>query len=129
MDDPAWRRSQYGETFARCPAIGERPRNCPDLTGMRFGTLSVVGYHVGGSAHSRKGQSGRGNPLWVVMCDCGLFELRPARSIRVRVADDHGTSCCRECHAKRKTRSANPEKTAPQPCDDRTNGKSSSTLT
>ena len=89
------------ETYDSCPAIRERPRNCPDLAGMRYGTLTVVGYHVPGTAHAHRANAGKGNPLWVVRCDCGAFETRPAKIIRLKVEERSASGCCSRCHARR----------------------------
>lgn len=90
------------ETYDKCPALGTRPRNCRDMMGLRYGTLTVVGYHVSGSAHQRKANAGKGNPLWVMMCDCGAFTVRPARAIRQKIEEDNRSGCCGRCHQRRK---------------------------
>ena len=45
------------------------PRNVLDITGERYGHLTVVGLHVVSK-----------QPIWQVKCDCGDYELRLQRT-------------------------------------------------
>jgi hypothetical protein len=52
-----------------------------DLTGVRFGRFTVVGYSAAGG-------------VWVVRCSCGMYSTRRGKSVQnANNADD----CCEEC--------------------------------
>ena len=83
-------RSGNGRTIAQTGA------------GSRFGSLTVVGYHVPGTAHSRGGQAGRRNPLWggsfAIAARLSFVLPSPVRSGLERA---NCTACCRRCHEAR----------------------------
>lgn len=54
--------------------------NTPDLSGQRFGRLSIVGY---------AGDRGK----WVVRCDCGHYTIRVGRTL----TEGRGPDCCPAC--------------------------------
>jgi hypothetical protein len=75
----------------RLPLRAETSQACfIDLTGRRFGRLTVVG--ISAEVVAR----------WVVRCVCGSYGLRTARAIKKADED----ACCHQCHllalAKRK---------------------------
>ncbi|WP_148050978.1 hypothetical protein [Pseudomonas fluorescens] len=75
----------------RKPNRNEAGQDCfVDLTGRKFGRLTVVGI------------SAEVNARWVVRCVCGSYGLRTAKTIKN--ADQE--ACCHQCHllavAKRK---------------------------
>lgn len=73
-----------GRTLDFPPPMKLPPDIAPDLYGVTFGQLTVIGYH-------RKGQ-------WVVLCNCGNYELRRSKKIKKANPKD----CCDECWARSK---------------------------
>jgi hypothetical protein len=65
-----------------------------NFTGMRLGKLRVIGL----GAFRSTSQSGSKPTRWVVRCDCGYYEHRRTRTLRIalesRGAD---TGCCQRC--------------------------------
>ena len=58
-----------------------------DLTGTKYGRLTVIGYY----GHSNSCKSSQ----WVVRCDCGAYEIRNAK--RIRKSDKGKIYTCMEC--------------------------------
>lgn len=69
------------------PPLAERPMppQTPDLSGRKFGRLTVIRYH---RAHKHKGAQ------WLVRCTCGAYELRCTAVIKAEANPDH---CCQAC--------------------------------
>ena len=66
------------------------PRGTKDLTGKRFGRLTVIGL-------SREHKS-----KWVCRCDCSVFVLRKSKAIRNPRNDrDRCQLCCHYAYQKR----------------------------
>ena len=70
------------------------PADVADLTGVKIGRLTVVGYlgRIGG--HAR----------WLVRCVCGDYEARRRRAIVDPRPD--ADNCCEECHIEARLRRA-----------------------
>lgn len=68
----------------------EKLRNMgADLTGSRFGRLTVIGYH------SRKAKpNGAHKHRWVVRCACGRYSVRRGDSLR---RAKNPNECCERC--------------------------------
>ena len=64
------------------------PENIQDLTGVRFGRLTVIGLH----AHTQD------KVRWVVKCDCGNYNLRKTKAIRNK---NNSEDRCYDCRNKR----------------------------
>jgi hypothetical protein len=83
------------EHWDAAPTLPPCPVGCPDLTGTRFGRLTVVGYY-GPKRGSDKGTR------WLVRCACGAHEVRRAKVIK---SPGTGFHACRKCgfqkHVKR----------------------------
>lgn len=114
IDRVAWRVVQKGEHYERparqtmmcfdqAPPMrdlkehwtnnGMRPQ---DLTGMRSGYLTVIGYW-GRSPRSpdRNGTRGRTTQYWVCLCKCGLFTVNKAKALqRIRGPQEEPLMCC-----------------------------------
>lgn len=72
-----------------------RPDRLPDYSGIRRGRMVAIRFHrqsSGRSSGSRKGA------IWIVRCDCGLFELR---SIERWVKRADRDDCCTICDGRR----------------------------
>ena len=68
-----------------------------DLTGVRFGRFTVVGY-----LKSHK-QSKQTHHMWLVRCACGTYSLRKHRAIqRATNADDRCSECRHVRYLKRR---------------------------
>jgi hypothetical protein len=65
-----------------------------DLTGRQVGRLTVVRYH------GRSGVS-TPEPMWLVRCVCGDYELRRAKSI---IKETENDPCCLICRANDRLR-------------------------
>lgn len=65
---------------------------CPDwaedLTGRKFGRLTVIGFRCG---NEFKGA------LWVVRCVCGAYETRRSKAISKAINSEICTACCKAC--------------------------------
>lgn len=68
------------------PAVRMCPPNVEDRTGVRRGSLTVVGFHG-----YRQDQSGR--TQWTVRCDCGAYDIRSGRALRRLNMDDRCGFC------------------------------------
>jgi hypothetical protein len=80
-----------------CPPLRPMPKDGLDLTGRRWGRLTVAGLLDMGD-RSRSGRA-----AWVVRCDCGRFETRTARSIsRQHSPVEACTRCDYVRHIRRK---------------------------
>lgn len=73
------------EEFDAPPKSPPIPKNTPDLSGTRFGRLTVVRYHVKRNAH------GSG---WLCRCDCGTYVIRRNKSIKNPTNTEDR---CRQC--------------------------------
>lgn len=62
------------------------PRGTPDLTGVRYGRMTVIGM-------SERG--GRKGAKWVVRCLCGTYSLRKTYSVKNPLNHD---DMCAECN-------------------------------
>lgn len=62
------------------------PRDAPDLTGVRYGRMTVLGM-------SEKG--GKKGARWVVRCLCGTYSLRTTRAVKSPL--NRGDMCA-ECN-------------------------------
>ena len=71
-------------TFNRIPKYLKETKTFKDLTGIRFGRMTVVGY------------SDIIPKRWVCRCDCSAYELRSAKAIRNKENFD----MCYECRMK-----------------------------
>ncbi|WJT09232.1 hypothetical protein [Vibrio harveyi] len=70
------------------------PANAPQLTGIRFGRMTVLGFAIV--------QTGKKGGSWVVRCDCGTYTLRRTRAIRNPNNDQDRCEECRHlAHLKR----------------------------
>ena len=58
-----------------------------DLTGKKFGRLTVIGFKLGPTPNQKGG--------WVVRCDCGLFQIRRSKCLRTPSGD--GSWMCDQC--------------------------------
>ncbi|MFL5900897.1 MAG: hypothetical protein ACJ75S_06825 [Solirubrobacterales bacterium] len=77
-----------------------------DLTGTKFGLLTVVGWMgaIGGSCgRQRKGPDKPPKRMgaWLVRCACGDYEVRTARAIRNPNNKSDRCSICRDVQYKR----------------------------
>lgn len=79
---------KQGRHWKTSPPLRRIPKDTPDLTGIKFGQLTVVGLYAVGT-----GKYG----LWIVRCACGDYETRKARSIKTQSAKDDSTACCSQC--------------------------------
>jgi hypothetical protein len=66
----------------QCP-----PSCCTNLTGVRRGSLVVVGLH---KAHDGRGEGTR----WTVRCDCGAYDIRRTRTLKGRENLDDKCGFC-----------------------------------
>lgn len=66
------------------PPTKPAPHGAPDLTGIIFGRMRVIGYY---------GSNQKGG-LWLSRCTCGAYETRRAKAIRNPVNTD---DCCAKC--------------------------------
>lgn len=76
------RNLRSSDTCPRTRGIGAKYK---DYTGLRFGTLTVVGL-----LDCRKTR-------WIVRCDCGLYEARKPQVMR----NPSDMDCCHQCQALR----------------------------
>ena len=87
---PKWTELNYKyaqrKRFFTCPKM-RRNNNTVDLSGIRFGRLTVIGLSgnrkkLGGTSKGKgKARGTKYTRLWVVRCDCGVFEERITRTI------------------------------------------------
>lgn len=85
-----------GTWFTEQPPIRQKPRNQPqfvDLTGMRFGTVRVLGY-----SGTKKGNGSQ----WVCVCACGRYTIQNGKSIR-SVGSSPACSVCQKIRDRRRT--------------------------
>ncbi|MCK5235827.1 MAG: hypothetical protein KAR06_02485 [Deltaproteobacteria bacterium] len=91
--------SQTTETFDIQPPMGPKPKHVKNYKGLKFGRLTIIGYHSTTKKHEG---SGRGKAIhrWVAKCVCGRYELRRNHSIKkwLKCGDPNGIMCmkCRE---------------------------------
>lgn len=71
------------------PAMRKVPGNMPNLTGTKYGRLTVIGLAV----HRAHG----GSPRWVCRCVCGNYTLRRSKS--VKECTGHSCGPCDYQHA------------------------------
>jgi hypothetical protein len=76
-------------TFATPPPITSRPKYIENLTGRKYGRITVIGY-----SHMRK-INGKTpfHHYWVVKCVCGNYEHRKGSSIRRTIKKKTGDMC------------------------------------
>lgn len=98
--------SQSGVHYVHTPAITQWdappemrpiPENAPDLIGVKFGRLTVIGLHAG--MNSSNGAT------WVVRCVCGTYEPRKAKAIR---NPKNSKDACHSCRNVEYLRTARP---------------------
>ena len=65
-----------------------------DLTGAKFGHMTVLGI-AAGKSNPKRGRR------WVVRCACGIYAIRYARSITNPANSDDGCGNCRDVNYKR----------------------------
>jgi len=88
-----------GECLDVQPLMTEVPPFRPNYTGIRMGSLVVLGY----SASQRVNDLGSGK--WVCRCDCGMFTIRKGSSILLQqTKPNESPPSCSRCVAKRKIR-------------------------
>jgi hypothetical protein len=63
-----------------------------DLTGTRYGRMTVVGYL--GPVGKTLGKSRKRMGLWLVRCACSAFEQRSTRAIK---NPENSDDCCGDC--------------------------------
>ncbi len=64
-----------------------------DLTGMKKGTLTVVGVFL------KQNGKAVGNTRWVVLCACGYYEVRSTRGLK---NEKNTLDCCTRCQKNNK---------------------------
>ena len=69
------------------PKMKDVPIDAPNLIGVKFGKLTVVGLQD--KPQQRRGAS------WVVKCVCGKYETRHAKAIR---NEKNIGDCCKHCY-------------------------------
>lgn len=72
-----------------------RPPGAKDVTGLRVGRLTVVGYW-GRNSNGGKGTGARHR--WVVRCDCGMYSVRRVTSLQKSLTAGR-SDCCQRCKA------------------------------
>lgn len=77
-----------------------------DLTGHRFGRLTVVGYwgRTGGRSKGKAGQR------WACRCACGLYVIRTARTIEGGRDPDDKCLNCKHLDSLRRDQFTRPER-------------------
>lgn len=116
IDRVAWRVVGKGEHYERpdrlrmmcfdkAPPMRDRgvgPRGVmtQDLSGMRTGHLTVVGYWGRTEKkYTRSGVRGGGYHYWVCMCLCGLFTVMTGKALRRIRRPDEGPLMCAACQS------------------------------
>lgn len=74
-----------------------RDPKTPDLSGLRVGRLTVLGYWGRHNDQSRSRRTGTAaKHRWVVRCDCGMYSVRRATSL-TKTRARHDDDCCDRC--------------------------------
>jgi len=70
-----------------------------DLTGLKFGQMTVVEYYGGSNRYNKNGKSKykTGGARWVCRCSCGNYEVRKGKAIRKMVKGTRRREMCQEC--------------------------------
>jgi hypothetical protein len=85
--DPPEIRQRWGSAiFTAPPNIKKIPNDLPDLTGSNFGKFTVFGLAA---------KSSHDGARWVVKCQCGYYELRSTKSVRLARSTDMCAWCIR----------------------------------
>lgn len=66
------------------PAAEQMPQNMADIAGLRRGRMVAVQY---------QGRSAKKRHLWLMRCDCGMYETRQSE----KWAASEGVDCCQRC--------------------------------
>lgn len=79
------------------------PKNTPDLTGLKKGSLTVIGLYGGIEVGFKRGlNKNRNKPQghgWVCKCSCGNYTVRKSKSLKKKCDD-----ACIECTVLRRSR-------------------------
>lgn len=95
------------------PSMRPIPRGVPNLVGVKFGRLTVVGLFTEAASN---GTGAKGIALWVVRCSCGSYETRRGKSVR---NPNNSVDACDKCrhllHLQDRHWSVNRRPAAPKP--------------
>lgn len=83
-------------TSAGCGCTKRGGQNIVDLTGQRFGSLTVIKKVEGSSSRTGDGTGNR-DLRWVCLCDCGKYTIKRGNKLKAGISKQ-----CEECTRKQK---------------------------